>query len=138
MADRRIFLQQAVTLLGIAPFAHGRLDLLITLLANKPVLPEGWTLYQMAGQSLFPIYVVSGVLSSRLICYLLREVNGKYFSLPIQFTLLEIEATHGAEALTRLIDYKFNKALLGVPVEVDLNGGALPLPLVDDYKIEGI
>lgn len=123
------------------------------------MIPPDWKLYEIAGQILFPIYHESGSLSTKQVCYLIRPklLKRGYFrqetkwdngelgrgsaslwgweAVAIGFNDMEFMAVgDDEEAIKRLVNMKINRArALGKPVEVDMNGGSLPLPQEENY-----
>lgn len=123
-------------------------------------LPDGWHLYESCGQCLFPLYGMSGGVSTSCMAYLVREqianradMVGRYDYehewlrggpisgtmrcwevIPLEFTDLEFVATNYEEAaMIRLINAKIYYAMkLRKPTLVNPDGGNMPrVPYVE-------
>ena len=87
MSDRRQFLQNALTIMAgaaiIPPF-----------FPKMEEVPDGWEIYELAGQRIFPVYGISGGLASRWIFYLVRIWgNGKMLDvMPVEGTCIELSS----------------------------------------------
>ena len=88
MSVRRQFLQNALTIMAgaaiIPPF-----------FSKMEEIPDGWEIYELAGQRIFPVYGISGGLTSRWIFYLFRPWgNGK---------MLDVMAVEGTDRELRAL-----------------------------------
>ena len=130
MANRRQFLEDALIGCGIVAFT-GRTkafyNYVTALFSSKPkLLPEGWEFYEVGGQVLFPVYGRSGGLSTHTIFYLVQKSQGKNYCIALSADEL---MTENHKDIERLVAFKLKDAIRNIrPVEVDMNGGELPLP----------
>ena len=93
-------------------------------------MQHGWHLYESCGQSVFNIYGLTGAPETRVMSWLIRERDGKCEALPVEFSTPEGAAIGFDEAgFEQYVAGKIQDAIrTGNPQEVNLDGGALPMP----------
>lgn len=130
MANRREFLERILIGSGAAAFvAKTRAFTMWFSAATPRLLPEGWEFYEMDGTVIFPVYGQNGGISARYMCWLIQRSGKQWYSIPVEFTWLEVAATDEAEAIERVCVLKIRNAIEKVkPVPVNLDGGVLPMP----------
>ncbi len=109
----------------------------ITAETLRHEITGGWHLYEVGGQSLFPVYGCNGGLCTRSMCWLVRQVKSGFIpyweSIPVEFNDLTFIAVGFDEsAVKRIINTKIAEAIKnGKPVRVNMDGGNLPMHLHD-------
>jgi hypothetical protein len=128
MSNRREFLQSAIAAAATTALA-GTYHFSMQVFGPQP--PKGWLLYEIAGQSLFPIYGLSGGICASMVAYLIKNPYAKKTDvIGVGFTDMEFQAvSHDEKAIRKLVEYKFRKAIEeGQISKVSMDGGNLPYP----------
>jgi hypothetical protein len=178
MSDRREFLQRMLALVPASIIGRGflksknvanavkQIDIPIVVepkLLSAIDYPGGWHLYETCGQSLFPLYGMSGGSCTQMMAYLMRKVpvirnyadlafddrvrlgrvSGSYTEIgweciPLEFRDLDFMAVdYDEDAVKRLINAKIAYAIkYRKPQPINMNGGNLPRVSIEERTAE--
>jgi hypothetical protein len=147
------------------PKAVAKIDTPIVLSDHAHKLPQGWHLYEIGGQCLFPMYGGNGGLCTRQVAYLVRRqrerlspvlhynVDGGpmgrgipeiwedyYQCIPIEFNDEQfIAMDYGLDGATELINKKIAYAIAHrAPRRASMNGGCLPRVSQEEREHEAL
>lgn len=137
MASRRELLQSLLVCLPASVIGRGfegsknLAPALDSIAESLKLLPGGWHLYEVGGQSLFAMYGVGGSITTSQVCYLVRETRpNKFEAMAVEFPEIAFLAVgYKPEAVQRLMESRILETIArGKPTRIDLNGGELPMP----------